>query len=83
MIMTLRGDCWDTVLTILVEEGRFKLSELPFEDSQKHTVRRVVREMESKGWVERKSKQAAIWRIGPKGRLLLDVDEEVIEKSKF
>jgi ribosomal protein S19E (S16A) len=81
--MTLRDDCWDTVLTVLVDQGRFKLSELPFEDSQKHTVRRVVREMESKGWVERKSKHAAIWRIGPKGRLLLDVDQEVIEKSKF
>ena len=80
--MTLRDDVWDEVLTTLVNRGKFKVSELSFSRSQIHTVRRVLKEMEEKGWMMRESEQGAIWRVGSKGELLLDIDSETLEASK-
>ena len=80
--MTLRDDVWDTALMELKNRGKFKISDLPFEEEQRHTVRRVLREMDEKGWVTRESKQAAIWRLGPKAEMVLDVDPAVVEASR-
>lgn len=80
--MTLRDDVWDEVLTTLVNRGQFKIKELPFDESQRHTVRRVLKEMEELGWLTRESEHASIWRIGSKAELLLDVDPDVVESSR-
>lgn len=80
--MTLRDDVWDEVLTELANNGYFKISDLPFGEDQRHTVRRVLKEMEDKSWVRRDSPQAAIWRLGSKAELLLDVEPEVIERAR-
>lgn len=80
--MTLRDDIWDEVLLTLRNRGKFKISELPFEDNQRHTVRRALTEMEDMGWLYRESKQAAIWRLGNKAQLVLDVDDEIVAASR-
>lgn len=80
--MTLRDDVWDEVLTTLTNRGAFKISDLPFQEKQRHTVRRVLREMEEMGWLRRESPQAAFWRIGSKAELLLNIDEEVLEEAR-
>jgi DNA-binding HxlR family transcriptional regulator len=69
------------VLTTLVNRGKFKISELPFDSSSRSTVRRTLREMEEKGWLARESEHAHVYRLGPKGELLLDVSQETIEQS--
>jgi ribosomal protein S19E (S16A) len=80
--MTTRDDVWDTVAHELKNRGKFKISELPFEEEQRHTVRRVLKEMEDIGWVRRTSEQAAIWRLGPVAETLLEVDEEVVARAR-
>jgi len=80
--MTLRDDIWDDVLFRLVHEGKFKISDLGYDESQRNTVRRVLREMEEQGWLSRESEQASIWRLGPKAEMLMSVDSDVIKDSQ-
>jgi ribosomal protein S19E (S16A) len=80
--MTTRDKVWNTVAHELKNRGKFKISELPFEENQRHTVRRVLKEMEDIGWVRRTSEQAAIWRLGPVAETLLDVDEDVVSRAR-
>ena len=80
--MTLRDEVWDEVLFVLSSKGKFKISDLKFDKSQRHTVRRVLRQMENQGWLNRETEQAGIWRLGSRAEILLDVNDEVIEKSK-
>lgn len=76
--MTLRDQVWNAVLKQIVKTGYFKISDLPFEENQRHTVRRVLREMEELDWLERENNRAAIWRIGELGKLHLNVSVEKI-----
>jgi ribosomal protein S19E (S16A) len=80
--MTTRDDVWNTVAHELKNRGKFKISDLPFEEGQRHTIRRVLREMEDIGWVRRTKDQSPIWRLGPAAETLLDVDEEVIARAR-
>jgi DNA-binding HxlR family transcriptional regulator len=80
--MTTRDEVWDVVATELASSGKFRISDLPFDESQKATVRRTLREMERIGWVTRTTDQSPIWRLGPKAKLLLDVSEDVVAKSE-
>ena len=72
---------WDAALTTLVNRGKFKLSDLSFDESQTATVRRVLKTMIELGWLKKDSKGSSIYRLGPKAELLLDVDEEIIESA--
>lgn len=74
--MTLRDDIWDQALEVINEQGVFKISDLPFSDSQRHTVRRVLREMEDKGWLTRKTPQAKTWVAGERAKEQLNLSEE-------
>lgn len=73
--MTLRDDVWHEVLSTLATQQKFKISELGFEDSQRHTVRRVLREMESRGYLKRDNKQSPFWQRGPQFEMLSSVIE--------
>jgi hypothetical protein len=79
--LTVRDRVWDAALTTLVNRGKFKLSDLPFDESQTATVRRVLKTMIELGWLKKDSKGSSIYRLGPKAELLLDVDEEIIESA--
>ncbi|SFG00505.1 hypothetical protein SAMN04488063_1105 [Halopelagius inordinatus] len=75
--MTLRDRVWDAVLCELAtEDAQFKISELDFDDSQRHTVRRVLREMENLSWLERTSDVGRIWYAGEKARRYVKLSEE-------
>jgi hypothetical protein len=80
--MTTRDEVWDAVLLELVRVGAFRIGDLPFEKSKRHTVRRVLREMEAAGWLEREDDRAATWRMGEKAREGLNVSSERIEQSR-
>ena len=62
--MTLRDQVWNSVLHRLTENGRFQISDLPFNESQRHTVRRTLREMEDFGWLKRTSETGKTWYAG-------------------
>jgi len=71
--MTLRDDVWDATLRQLQEEGSFVISDLPFDESQRHTVRRVLREMEDRDWLTRENKQQKTWYAGKTANNLLQL----------
>jgi len=81
-IMTLRDKIWDEVLDELRCTGRFKISDLDFHKSKRHTVRRVLREMEDYGWLRRTSERAATWRLGPKAEMHLNVSADHIKQAR-
>lgn len=80
--MTLRDECWTTALEQIVKTGKFKLSDLPFKESERHTCRRVCREMEKYQWLTRDSQHAAIWRAGPKAEMLMNLSEQKLELAR-
>lgn len=84
--MTMRDQIWNVALERLVSRGKFKasdiLNELELTESQRQTVRRCLRELEEHGWLHRESEQSSIWRLGNKGKLLLNVSESTIEESE-
>ncbi len=71
--MTLRDDVWNHVLVQLRKTGQFKISDLPFNEGQRHTVRRVLREMETLRWLTRDNNRAAIWKLGEVGKQNLNI----------
>jgi DNA-binding IclR family transcriptional regulator len=77
--MTLRDSVWDAALEELASNGELKvadiLEDIDAGESQRQTVRRCLKELEQKGWLERESKYSSIWRIGEKGELLLQLSE--------
>ncbi len=80
--MTVRDQVWSAVLHEIRATGRFKISDLDFEDSQRHTVRRTLKEMESLGWLARTNNRAATWRIGPKAETHLNVSADHIRQAR-
>jgi hypothetical protein len=84
--MTLRDQVWNATLLTLVEEGRFKISDLPFDENQRHTVRRVLREMEKLDWLQRDPPvHGRIWYAGPKAKKKLNLESraEVLADPDF
>ncbi|MDB2237039.1 hypothetical protein [Halorubrum ezzemoulense] len=63
--MTLRDSVWHEAILMIYKKDSFKISELPFEEGQYHTARRVLRSMEQKGYLMRTSPGSSIWRRGP------------------
>ena len=80
--MTLRDTVWHETMQQLVKTGQFKISELPFDESQRHTVRRTLRKMETLGWLSRDSNRDATWRMGEQAELHLNVSAKKIEAAQ-
>jgi hypothetical protein len=80
--MTLRDETWNTALVQIVKTGKFKMTDLPFNESERHTVRRVLRQMEAFDWLQRESEHAAIWRAGPKAEMLMNLSEDKLELAR-
>jgi len=78
--MTLRDRVWDAALTEIVENGTFLIKDLEFEESQKHTVRRVLGEMEALGWLSRTDSDTRTWQLGQKAEMRLSVSAELIRE---
>lgn len=74
--MTLRDEVWGAVLKQLSEGGQFKIGDLPFEESQRHTVRRVLRNMEELEYLERANERGRIWYPGDTARQLIELPED-------
>lgn len=80
--MSRRDEVWSEVLQFVKSHGKFRISDLEFEDEQRATVRRVLREMEKYGWLGRNSQLDATWRLGEKGKKLLNVHPDIIRYSE-
>jgi len=80
--MTLRDNVWNAVLKQLVKTGYFKISDLPFNKSQRHTVRRTLRKMEETDWLSRENDRAATWRMGELAELHLNVSADKIKQAR-
>lgn len=79
--MTLRDEAWHTVFHTLTQKEEFKLTDLGFKDSEKHTVKRCLREMSDYGWIERDTPQHSIWRAGPRFKALARVADERLKSE--
>lgn len=73
--MTTRDDVWSAVLDLITEKGAFRRSDLPFDESQRHTVRRTLKGMEEHGWLWRTDEMSPIWRAGPKAKERLQLTD--------
>ena len=80
--MTLRDDVWNAVMKQLVKTGHFRISDLPFNESQRHTVRRTLRDMEEMGWLGRENERAATWRMGKLAEIHLNVSADKIKAAR-
>jgi len=80
--MTLRDQVWDEVLHQLVRTGQFKISDLDFEESQRHTVRRVLREMEDLNWLRRDDNLSATWKLGELAEMHMNISPETVEATR-
>ncbi|WP_157722469.1 hypothetical protein [Halolamina sp.] len=80
--MTLRDQVWDAVLKQIITTGQFKISDLPFDEGQRHTVRRVLRKMEQMDWLSRENDRAATWRMGEQAELHLNVSPDKIKAAQ-
>lgn len=80
--MTLRDSVWHETIEQLQRTGKFKISDLPFDEGQRHTVRRALKSMEEFGWLERETECSAIWRVGPTARRSLNISVERIEQAQ-
>lgn len=76
--MTIRDDIWDEVLTEITRLGYVTVSDLPFNEEQRYSVRRTLSEMEQSGWLRRKSSHTSKWCLGEKAEDRLAVDRETI-----
>lgn len=76
--MTLRDRVWDAVLRELATDNKegFKISDLNFDESKRHTVRRVLREMENLGWLQRTGERGRIWYPGESAERFLKISED-------
>jgi hypothetical protein len=66
----------------VVKTGKFKLADLPFKPSERHTCRRVLREMESYSWLSRDTEHSSIWRAGPKAEMLMNLSQEKLDLAR-
>lgn len=80
--MTLRDEAWNAAMEQIVRTGKFKLADLPFKKSERHTVRRVLKEQENYLWLYRDSENSSIWRAGPKAELLLNLSEDKLRQAR-
>ncbi len=80
--MTLRDSAWNAILEQTVRTGKFKLVDLPFKPEERATVRRVLREAEGYGWLQRTSEGSSIWRAGPKAELLMNLSEDKLRLAR-
>ena len=80
--MTLRDEVWNAVLKQLVKTASFRIGDLPFTESQRHTVRRVLRTMEEMGWLQRRDKRAATWCAGEKAKLHLNISADRLNQAE-
>lgn len=81
--MTIRDDIWDTIIEELVQTGEFKISDLDIDEGRRQTVRRVCREMEDRGYLQRTSKQSKTWRAGKKANLHLNLSMRAMVNAGF
>jgi len=80
--VTLRDEAWNTALEQIVRTGKFKLTDLPFKECERSTVRRVLRECENYDWLQRSSEGSSIWRAGPKAEMLMNLSEEKLRLAR-
>lgn len=78
----LRDEVWNATLEQVIKTGKFRVGDLPFRESQRHTVRCVLASMESLGWLRRNSEYDSTWRMGEKSELRLNVSIDKIEQSR-
>jgi len=65
-------------IKLALSEGSFKSSDVRRgfgRPPSRHTVRRVLRQLESDGWLRRESDESRIWRAGFQARALGDLSE--------
>lgn len=84
--MTLRDEIWNASLEQVIGNGKFRVKNLiedtELDESQTQTIRRVLRQLEDKGWLKRSSSQSPIWRAGWKSEMLLNLDEGTVEQAR-
>lgn len=82
VVMTLRDDAWNVILLSQIARVHdFKRRDLGFPEESRHTVQRVLNEMEGKGWVARNRPQSGNWHPGVLSRFYFGRDNRLSESD--
>jgi len=71
-------------LKLALSEGAFKSEDVRRRFARppsRHTVRRVLRQLEEDDWLQRESEDARIWRAGMQARMLGDLSDRARQKA--
>ncbi|MUV56229.1 hypothetical protein [Halogeometricum sp. CBA1124] len=74
---TLRDRVWNDVLITVSKQGSFKMGDLGFSESQRHTVRRVLKAMEEQDWLHRENNRMKTWHPGDTAKEYVKFSERV------
>lgn len=72
-------------LKLALSEGAFKSEDVRRgfgRPPSRHTVRRVLRQLEEDDWLERESEDARIWRAGMQARMLGDLSDRALQEAE-
>jgi ribosomal protein S19E (S16A) len=72
-------------IKLAMSEGSFKSEDVRRgfgRPPSRHTVRRVLRQLESDGWLTRESDESRIWRAGFQARALGDLSAQAERKAE-
>lgn len=71
-------------LKLALSEGSFKSEDVQrafARPPSRHTVRRVLRQLEEDDWLRRESEDARIWRAGMQARMLGDLSDRALQEA--
>ena len=72
-------------LKLALSEGAFKSEDVRrgfARPPSRHTVRRVLRQLEEDDWLQRESEDARIWRAGMQARMLGDLSDRALQEAE-
>lgn len=73
--MVSKGEVWSAALVELCESGEFVVSDLGFDDDDRHVVRRALKEMNNNGWVTSDGMRSAIRKPGELAEKYLQLED--------
>jgi hypothetical protein len=70
--MVFRSSVWKMALDELVQNGEFRLSDLPLEEAEKDEFQEVINAMEAKEWLRQNPDDGTVWKPGYKMEILME-----------
>lgn len=73
--MVFKSSVWKMTLDELVQNGEFRLSDLPLEGSEKDEFLEVINAMDAKEWLRQHPDDGTVWKPGYKMETLIEAKQ--------